>query len=240
MQINNASIKSNSIYHDCLGLFGIDADNTTVLTTDFFFRSANEYNRKFGLLTWKNSNDWDFDDSNYTTLPIAKQNLVAGQEDYAIPSEALDIKTVSVLNSNGDYVRVRPFDESNVSIDLEEFFEKDGLPRYYRLINSSIKLYPAPAAADVTIINGLKVEVDRETEAFTTSDTTKAPGFRAEFHRYISYGVCMDLAVHRQLEDKEKKFTDKFEMEEKKAEYYYANRHKGFKKRIMPKHRERL
>jgi hypothetical protein len=56
------------------------------------------------------------------------------------------------------------------------------MPQYYRLIGSTIELFPAPAAASVTAAAGLKVYFDRSSSSFVYTDTTKGFGFASEYH----------------------------------------------------------
>src|SRR3989344_5051717 len=44
-----------------------------------------EYNN-ISRLIWESQGSWQYDDSNATTLPIAKATMVHGQQDYSLPS----------------------------------------------------------------------------------------------------------------------------------------------------------
>lgn len=128
---------------------------------------------------------WQYDDSNQTDLPQATQNLSVGVSKYALPSAALSVNRVEVKDNSGNFWKLQPLDLKEIGIGIDEFLETDGMPRYYRLLGSTIELFPAPAAANVTTSNGLKVYFDRGGVAFVSTDTTATPGFASEYHDLI-------------------------------------------------------
>ena len=141
---------------------------------------------------------WQFDDSNYTTLPIGTYTLVEGQTSYTFASDFLDIEEVDVLNSSGQYVKLTPIDHLDLGdSSIEEYFNitssntPKGMPEYYDKWEDSIKLYPAPTSGSVTLANGLKVYFKRTASLFTvatdtTADTT-TPGFASPWHVIVAY-----------------------------------------------------
>ena len=157
-------------------------------------RACNTWKGRVALWIWENQDTWDFDDSGYTTFPIATTTLVASQDDYTLPSSALKLTRAEVLDSSGNYQKLISIDDTQVKISLSEFEETDGLPRYYRLIGKSIVLYPAPAAASVTLAAGIKIYLAREVNEFTGATTTTEIGFGEPLDRAVAIGVAWEFA----------------------------------------------
>lgn len=148
---------------------------------------------------------WQWDDPNYTDLPIATCTMVSGQEDYILPgsttsadaSTLMKITKVTVLDNSGKEVVLDPTDESEAR--LNSIYTVGGIPSKYRLIGNTIKLFPKPLSGSVTLTNGLKAYFQRSPEPFTSSDTTKQPGLPEPFHRMITLEASMDYAGSRGL-----------------------------------------
>lgn len=187
--------KSKSLYHDALFLLGVDRSDTTTYPLEDFIRNANSWYRKANTWIWQSTGEWEYDDSNYTNLPIATTTLVAGQNDYELPSDAQKVDRIEVLNASGDYEHIKTIDKSQISGALSEYYETDGMPKYYDLVGRSIILYPAPSATETTLAAGLKIYFTRDIEEFETDDTNKEPGFVSDFHRLISLGAALDFAL---------------------------------------------
>ena len=101
----NDTVTQQGLIQDCETLTGL-GKNAISGNTDKrleFTRLLNVRYRMADNEIWKAAGDWDFDDSNATTLPVATTTLVAAQADYALPSTARKIERVEVLDSDGDY-----------------------------------------------------------------------------------------------------------------------------------------
>ena|SRR3990167_3335782 len=142
---------------------------------------------------WESAGGWQFDDTNATTLPIARTTMVHAQQDYSIPTTAQRVEAVMVKDSQGNWVRLKPFDIHDISIAPEEYLETAGLPIYYDMIGRSIMLYPKPSSAYATMASGLGVYVNRDVTEFATTASTEVPGFATPFHRILSYAVAIDF-----------------------------------------------
>jgi hypothetical protein len=138
---------------------------------------------------------WEWDDTNYTDLPVGTTTLVAAQQDYALDNVQLKIERVSILDSDGNYQLLTPISEADIEGDVDEYFETDGLPQYYDKKGRSLFLYPAPAAANVTLALGLKVHFQRGPSLFATTDTTKTPGFASIFHYILAYMAAIPYCL---------------------------------------------
>lgn len=192
--------------------FGPLTDSTSLLADVYFWaqtdsasltkadvtRSINEWYRTVNHEIWHADRFWDYDDANATTLPNATRDLVSGTGNYELPSTAQRIKAVEVKDKNGNWVRLKPFDIDQLKkagIAYDEFEETDGIPEFYDMQGRSIVLKPAPAAADVTTTEGLKIHVSREIIAFSSSATTREPGFDENYHRILSLGASQDQLI---------------------------------------------
>lgn len=141
---------------------------------------------------------WDWDDTNYTDLPRGTFDLQHGIGSYTFTSDYLEIKSIKVKDDGGDWNRVSPIDESFLPGDnqtVEEYFESDGLPRYYDKLGDTITLYPAPDSDDVTLSEGGKIEFSRTADLFTTSDTTKEPGLPKPYHVVLAYMAAIPYCM---------------------------------------------
>jgi len=138
---------------------------------------------------------WQYDDLNKTDHPIGYTNLSDGVQDYTLPDGAQGVERAEVKDSNGDFQKLIQKDWHDIEVALSEYYETDGLPRYYDLVGGSIFLYPAPASGYVTTASGLKVCFSRDITEFSTSTAasavTASPGFAKPFHRILS----LDAAI---------------------------------------------
>jgi len=225
--------QENSLYHDALNFAGIS--DTSQFPVVEFTRNANNWYRKADSWIWEATGTWEFDDSNWTTLPIATTTLVASQNDYELPSTARKVDRIEVLDSNADYKLLKALDKSQIKTALSEFYETDGLPAYYDMVGRSIMLYPAPATGNVTLAAGLKVYYARDINEFAITDTNSEPGFDNHFHRIISLGAAYDYCLANGVDDR--KTGIKNELKELKTELikHYGFRHRDMKPRFIPK-----
>lgn len=182
---------------------------------------------------------WNYVDTNTGKLAWSFADLVAGQPDYSLPTNLLKLEGVSVLDSAGNWVVLKPRDKSRMPSDPVEYLETDGLPKEYDISGNSVLLYPAPAAADVTITQGLKVFLSKEIDAFTAADTTQEPGFPEAFHRICSWGPSYEWLLLNG--DQNKAAVAKTEVEQLLMELgqFYSDRNVEEKTRIRPAHNQR-
>lgn len=156
-------------------------------------RNINIAYQDVARLIWSSAGGWQFDDSNATTLPIARTTMVHNQQDYSLPSTTQRVEEVVVKDSDGNWQKLRQFDIHDTTIAPEEYMESAGLPLYYDLIGSSIMLYPKPSSGYCTLASGLGVYVSRDVTEFATTATTASPGFATPFHRILSYAAAIDF-----------------------------------------------
>jgi hypothetical protein len=156
-------------------------------------RNINSEYHNVNRLIWESADDWHFDDSNKTDLPVSTTDLVHNQQDYSIPSTAQRIRRVEVKDINGNYTKLEPLISEDIDGSLKEFMDTPGVPVYYDLVDASIFLYPKPSSASVTTTSGLDIYFDRDISEFTTASTTASPGFATPFHRILSLQAAIDF-----------------------------------------------
>lgn len=182
MKFNDTSSAKDGLIQHCEFLLdfpvGTISGDSTLLA--HFTRIINIYYHKIAMHLWRSSGSWEFDDSNNTDFPIATTNLVEGQRDYALPTDAIKIYRVQVKDLDGKYYRLDYLDEQRVGSGLLN--EDASAPTHYYLLDDSLFLYPKPTASNVTLSNGLQLWLAREITEFTTADTTKQPGFPKMYH----------------------------------------------------------
>ncbi len=146
---------------------------------------------------------WQFDDSNHTDYPIITTNLVSGQRDYTFTTDEqgniiLDIYKVLVADENGVFHEVTPKDAQSDK-DTSGFWDgqdTQGSPYEYDKTANGIFLRDIP---NYNYTNGLKVYINREGSYFTSTDTTKKPGFHGTLHSLVALRVTMRNAWRNSL-----------------------------------------
>lgn len=167
---------------------------------------------------------WDFDSSNSTDLPIGSTDLLSGQQDYEFNDDFLVVKSVEIADSAGKWVRLIPID--NLSLEerqsMTDFLENNGTPQYYDKVGNSLMLYPAPNYNRRLVEEseaGLKVYFQRQIDYFTTTDTTKEPGFAKHLHKYVPLYCSYIYACAKEL--------PKQNALKSRLEFYEGNRLRG-------------
>lgn len=192
------------IYYDSTNKTGIsqeidslcDSNDTSYPVADKE-RRINEAVRQIEGMVLGSDGSWDYDGTNYTDLPIATATLVNGQQDYSFDDAFLEIKSIRVLDDNGIWHKLKPFDRSQVDIAVDELLKTDGMPRYYDKQGRSVFLYPAPATANVTLASGLKIDYSRVSTLITDlsgTDASKSPGFDP-YDSVIAYMVSVPYCM---------------------------------------------
>jgi hypothetical protein len=141
---------------------------------------------------------WQFDDSNYTDLPVGSGTLTATQDLYTFAAEFLDFLWAKVKNADGTWSMLKPIDQSGLTYPYEDLLTDDGLPIYVdKVADDTIRLLPAPAAADVYDGVNIKFGFKRKTKAWEQSDIdtgTREPGFALN-HIIMAYELALPEAI---------------------------------------------
>lgn len=157
-------------------------------------RNINIAYQDVARLIWESSDGWQYDDSNATTLPIARTSLVNNQQDYSLPPTSQRIHEISVMDNTGNWLKLRPIDWADMTQPPSQFYKTPGMPLYYDLVGRSVMLYPPPVSGTVTLTSGMAVYVERDVTEFPTTGTSSTPGFATAFHRILSYAAALDFS----------------------------------------------
>ena len=146
---------------------------------------------------------WQYDDSNHSDYPILTTNIVSGQRDYAFTADSnsnlvLELYKVFVADSGGLFTEVTPVDvpSGTAPSNYYDGLNTTGIPNSYEKMGNGIFLDPIP---NYNRTAGLKIYVNREASYFTTSDTTKKPGFAGLFHEYLALRPSYQYAMRNSL-----------------------------------------
>lgn len=176
------------------------------------------------------SGTWKYDDPNHTKYPIIQTNLVSGQRDYTFTTDEqgyliLDIYKVLIADPDGVFKQIEPVDAEETDSANTGFFDgknTTGTPDKYDKMANGLFLDPIP---NYSVTNGIKVYYDRESTHFTTSDTTKMPGFDGLYHEYCVLAPAYRYARTNNLANVERLKRDLEEMKLAiKKRYAYRSR----------------
>lgn len=173
------------------GLGDTTISGDTILKA-YFTNLINYWYRLSAFFAWRVDKNWKFDDTNQTTFPMSTTTLVDGQRDYTLPTTALNLRQVEILDNSGKYYTISFIPENDTVLNTQKEQEESSLPSHYRLVGNSLILYPAPLASSVTTTEGLRITTDREVDAFIVSDTTKEPGIPLVLQPILYYGACLE------------------------------------------------
>lgn len=207
----------------------------------YFTNLVNQSVQTVGSWLFLVAGEWDFDDHNYTNFPIATTALEANKYSYQLPSTLLRIKKVEIRDSSGDYYEIPLMRSDDPRLKNEMFQEDASAPTHYRLHGKDIIIYPKPSASDVTLSAGLRLTFDRESDAFTTADTTQEPGIALPFHPLFYYLPSLEYGLLKGLANVVNActiaiFGDGRELKgmKKDLEVHYSNRDQNYKKVVRP------
>jgi hypothetical protein len=197
-------------------------------------RNINVWYGKVVASILDSAHGWKWDDSNYTDFPRGVSNLVASQTNYELPpasmgkdlSTFLTLDKIAVLNSDGDDVILEHTDASDSL--LNNTYDTDGLPKFYKLEGMSVKIWPAASATETTLTDGLIVYYTRMPDLFTNADTTQEPGFPAIFHEILAIGAAYEYKFTRDPQIADRLFG-RIEKIIKDIQDFYSNRNEDTK-----------
>lgn len=210
-----------------------DADSTSLSDAVLLRRVNNAYENIIGQII-SFDRGWQFDDSNYTDLPIGTADLVAGQQDYSFPASYLNVERVEVKDNSGIWHKLTPVDRRDITVALAEYQKTNGLPTEYDPSGGSVFLYPSPSAASTTLASGLKVYFQRTADIFTSVQVTtgtKVPGFASPFHMLLCYKAAFPYCQSYK-KDRVPGLIRQIESDEIKLKQHYLQRGKQATMRI--------
>ena len=176
---------------------------------------------------------FEYDDTNYTNLPVGTGTLVEGQESYSFAAEYLKVKRVKVKDTDLQWRLLKQIDQSDLQqqgLTIEEYFGLDssgnpekGFPTHYDILGDTIRLYPAPTSTSVTLSAGLKIDFVRTADLFTVSDTTQEPGIPSIFHYLLPTFAALKYALSYK-KDRVAELRLEWELGVKEFEKHFARR----------------
>src|SRR3990167_4512232 len=206
-----------------------DADTVSYPAATLLRRINKAYEQVIGWLI-NADGIWEFDDSNYTSLPIGTYTLVNAQRSYTFAADFLDLLEVSVMDLNGIYRKIRQFDPFTEVLSVEELYgTTTGFPQVFDMVSDdTIKFYPNISSANVTLASGLQVKFKRTADLFTSAQVTtgtKEPGFASPCHYILSYMAAIPFCVVYKPE-RVPAYTAEVERMKKELIKHYSRRNK--------------
>jgi hypothetical protein len=132
---------------------------------------------------------WQWDDSNETDLPVGTTDIIENQDNYSLETTHIDIYKVLIQYPDGTWHTLTPIDAID---ERDRDIGKTGLPTKYDKLGTSILPLPIP---NYSLTGALQLYFKRPPAYFTTSDTTKEPGFNQLYHDLIVLYPSYDRAV---------------------------------------------
>jgi len=170
---------------------------------------------------------FQWDDTNHTKLPIGTTDLTADQKDYSFLTDEQGNNIITLtridllMEASGDYVQLKPIDQADIPVALDEFESGKGIPKYYdKIADNIIRLYPTPATS---VTAGLKFYFQRTPSYFAATDTTKTPGVSPLLHRGFVVASAYDGALTLGLPNLQGLAAERA-LEVEKVEQYFTNR----------------
>jgi len=195
-------------------------------------RNVNRGLDRMVALVLQADNNWEWDDSNHTDLPIATANLTSGQRDYGFPASYLRVSKILIKDKAGNWQELDPISKHGAYGEKLHKEDLTGTPLRYDVQGRSIFLDPEP---DYNSTGGLKVHFQRTVDYFTTADTTQSPGFASPFHRLLSLYASHDYALAHSLWSKMKVFKNEIQILEAGLMEHYASRKRDEQPRLTVK-----
>lgn len=182
---------------------------------------------------------WQFDDTNFTDLPVGTGTLVSGQTSYSFAGEYLDILWVKVQDQNGNWYTLKPWDQSENSRSYEDMLSHDGRPEYYdKVSDDTIRILGSVTATYLTLTGGLKVGFQRVGVPFlgdgTSGDNSQQPGIPSPWHITIAKMVALPYC-QTHLPDRVPLLVKDIDAETKDLLAYFGRREKDKPRRITTK-----
>lgn len=196
--------------------------DTNVFSNADRLLSMNNHLRDIQTLILRSQDEWDYDDSNNTDLPILTANTVAGQQLYTLPTGSLDIKRLEVTYDGVNYVKAEPFDinERSLATSTNAIGDFSQSAPKYDLMSNTLWLYPIPTG---DIEDALKIWISRGPLEFTSGQLvagTVEPGFDSLFHDMLAFGPAMDFCMTQNLPQTDRLKTEYAEKKQNLINHY--------------------
>lgn len=199
--------------------FYTSLDENIFQATDRLIAINNAYDKLHSIIL-DSQDEWDFDDSNNTELPIATTDLLASTGMYAIPDTLYRLNKVEINYGSG-FVKALPLDLNETSLSEDEILARaSSATPYYRIFGQTIQFYPTPTAE---VSDGIKLYYDRAITHFTSDEYTAGtvkPGLDQLWHDYIALQASLDGAIKFNLVNKADLANTITDIEQRIRRYY--------------------
>jgi len=235
MQFNDTTNETGVVQE----VYEITETDSSSYTLKSMARRANRWIYRVGTWMFKSSPDWKWIDSNNTNPSIATQTLVDNKDEYTIPTLALAISGVSILNSSGDAEQLTYITEEEIKhrgLNIDDYQTTKGVPEEYTLIGNKVRLFPAADSSQVTTGDGFRLHLEMQSiDELTSSDTTQTMGLPENLEMIIPLGVAHDWFI---THDPEKALSLRGEIETMKRdiEEFMRLRNTEVDTKITPSH----
>ena len=199
-------------------LFGKGTTNNTDYSIQDRTREINNAYDEAVAELFKADPNFKWDDTNNTDFPCATTTLTSGLDHYSIPDAALIVHRVRVKDRNGKWVTLTPKHRSELS---DTDLASTGVPNKYYKMGSAIFPIPVP---DYGVASGVELEFQRAGNYFSTTDTTKEPGFASTFHDFIPVTAALKYAIANGMAEKINILTAEKERIKKSMREHYELR----------------
>jgi hypothetical protein len=166
--------------------------SATYLAADKMRNMTSEY-QNVATKIWESDPTYSWDDRNATDGPIAKRTMADASGSYLIPTTALRVRQVEIMDGGGDWHKLTPIDYASLPVSPEEYYTGTGTPVHYAIEGNEIRLFPAPGTGYVTMASGMAIRLSRAVTEPAVTATTTEPGFATGFHRILSYAAAVDF-----------------------------------------------
>lgn len=157
------------------------------------------------LLAFNNQIRWD--DINNTDAPIGYTNIVSGQNDYKITTDAnsYDILTINKVRIHQSATATPYIELLRVTSDdpwtgeiLDPSVGASGIPYRFLELGNTIYLDPKPTYNST---NGIEIFFGRQQQYFVSTDTIKKPGIPLPFHELLALYASLDWIMVNRTDD---------------------------------------
>jgi len=228
MQFNDTTNKQGIIQHIDFLLFGNGSVFHKAYSLEDRTRNSNLAFDEAVTRLMKADPNWQWDDSNNTTLPIAETDLNPNQDNYGFASELMVIRRVRVKDKQGNFRTLDPVQRTELN---DSQLKATGVPRHYYKIGRSVLPVPIP---DYGADKGLEVQFQRGANYFNSNDTTKTPGFDQTFHEYIPVVASLKYAISKNMNTKITTLTNEKQRIEQAMMEHYERRAPDQRPRMRP------
>jgi len=185
---------------------------------------------------------WEWDDTNMSDLPGSTTDLNADQSDYQILKDAptstqdwLEIKGVNVKDESGSWYKLKYRSRKMFGSPRAERETVTGTPTTFFVEGTQIFLDAMP---NYDSSGGLEVLFNRVPLEFSSTDTTKRPGFNTLFHEYLVLVPSYWWEKYKRVGDPEQTKRDIVEMEMAMSKFY--NNRSKYEANVLSRNTRRL